>query len=126
MRARNTRIGPSTVREWSRTLARGASILDLGCGHGVVSQPLAEEGFALWGVDASAKLVAAYRERFPDAHVECAAAEESDFFGRTFDGVVAWGLLFLLPGDVQRRVIGKVARALNPGGRFLFTADREA
>jgi len=123
MRARNPRIGVATVREWSRTLPPAASILDLGCGHGVpISQALIGDGFAVYGVDASPKLTAAFRERFPQAHAECAAAEESDFFGRRFDGVVAWGLMFLLPADVQPIVIGKVAGALNPGGRFLFTS----
>jgi hypothetical protein len=28
----------------------------------------------------------------------------------------------LLPAEVQRRVIARTARALRPGGRFLFTA----
>lgn len=52
-------------------------------------------------------MIAASRERFPDAHVECPAVEDSTFFGRTFDGVVAWGLMFLLPNGVQAVVIGK-------------------
>jgi hypothetical protein len=49
-------------------------------------------------------------------------AEESSFFGRTYDGVVAVGLLFLLEEDVQRALINKVAAVTKPGGRFLFTA----
>jgi hypothetical protein len=35
MVSRNPRIGVSTVREWSRALACGSSVLDVGCGHGV-------------------------------------------------------------------------------------------
>ncbi len=34
--------------------------------------------------------------------------------------------MFLLLPDVQREVIRKVAVALNPGGRFLFTSPAEA
>ena len=56
------------------------------------------------------------------AHVVCEAAEESPLFHRQFDGVLAWGLLFLLPDDKQRQVIRQVGRALTLGGRFLFTA----
>jgi SAM-dependent methyltransferase len=126
-RGRHPGVGAETVREWSRALPRGAAILDLGCGPGVpISQALIEEGFALYGVDASPTMIAAFRERFPEAHAECAAVEDSGFFGRTFDGVVAWGLMFLLPIDVQTRVIGKVARVLNRGGTFLFTSPKEA
>ena len=80
----------------------------------------------VYGVDASAKLIAAFRERFPEAQAECAAVEESAFFCRSFDAVIAWGLIFLLAPDVQAALIGKVARALNPGGNFLFTFPHQA
>lgn len=127
MRARNPLIGPATVRQWSRTLPPGTAILDLGCGHGYpISQALSDEGFVIYGVDASATLITAFRERFPQARTECAAVEESEFSCRTFNGIVAWGLMFLLPPDAQTTLIGKVARALNPGGKFLFTFPREA
>lgn len=56
MRLRNSGIGSARVREWSRTLPPGSSILDLGCGHGVpISQALIEDGFSVYGVDASKK-----------------------------------------------------------------------
>lgn len=127
MAARNLRIGPAVVREWSRSLPRGACILDLGCGHGVpVSQALIAEGFDLHGVDASAKLIAEFRKRFPTAHAECAAVEDSEFFARTFEGVIAWGLMFMLSIETQRLVIRKVAGALKPGGKFLFTSPKDA
>jgi hypothetical protein len=57
--------------------------------------------------------------------IEQNTVEASKFFDRTFDGVLAWGLLFLLKPAAQALVIGKVAAALNPGGRFLFTAQQE-
>ena len=33
--ARNSRIGPSVVREWCKALHPGCAILDIACGHGV-------------------------------------------------------------------------------------------
>jgi cyclopropane fatty-acyl-phospholipid synthase-like methyltransferase len=87
---------------------------------------LLEEGFAVCGVDASESLVGEFRRRFPQVAVECNSVEDSRFFSRSFDAVVAWGLFFLLPPDVQRNLIGKVARVLNPGGHFLFTSPKEA
>jgi 2-polyprenyl-3-methyl-5-hydroxy-6-metoxy-1,4-benzoquinol methylase len=89
MKVRDTWIGLSTVRQWSQLLPRGCAILELGCGHGVVSQVLMDEGFELFGIDASAQMIEAFRKRFPDAHTECSAVEDSEFFGRTFHGVVA-------------------------------------
>jgi hypothetical protein len=98
-RARRPSIGPATVRKWTKRLQPGASILDIGCGYGVpISEALLQEGFAVYGVDAS----------------------------ETFDAVVAWGLMFILSGDTQRSLIGKVARVLNRPGHLLFTAPRQA
>jgi SAM-dependent methyltransferase len=121
-----TETGASDVAQWSQLLPPGATVLDLGCGTGVpISQVLIERGFQVHGVDASPTMVAAFRARFPNAPVECAAVEESDFFGRAFDGVVAWGLFFLLDEEVQRRLVAKVAAVLPSGGRFLFTAPSQ-
>lgn len=123
----NSGVGAATVRTWAQTLPARASILDLGCGHGVpISQALIEGGFLVYGVDASETMTAAFRERFPQAHVACEAVEDSGFFGRRFDGVLAWGLTFLLPPNAQSALIRKVASALNPGGRFLFTSPEQA
>jgi cyclopropane fatty-acyl-phospholipid synthase-like methyltransferase len=90
-----------------------------------VSEALTNEGFAVYGVDASPTLAAAFRRRFPHAHLACEAIEHSRFFERTFDAVIAVGLMFLLPADVQRATIHKVGMALNAGGRFLFTSPAQ-
>jgi cyclopropane fatty-acyl-phospholipid synthase-like methyltransferase len=126
MSERDCLTGVSTVRQWSRTLAPGSSILDLGCGHGVpIAQALIEDGFTVYGVDASASLIGAFRQRFPGAPAECSAVEDSAFFRRTFDAVVAVGLMFLLQADVQCLLIRKVKHALNSNGQFLFTSPAE-
>jgi len=46
-------------------------------------------------------------------------------FSRTFDAVVAWGLIFILQAGAQQRLIGKVARTLNRQGHFLFTSPKQ-
>jgi len=120
-------VGASVVADWSQKLPDRATILDLGCGNGVpISQALIERGFNVYGVDASAGMVAAFRASFPTVPVECAAVEDSDFFGRIFDGVVACGLFFLLDAELQRRLIAKVAAVLPSGGRLLFTAPSQS
>ena len=126
MRIRNKRIGPAVVREWCRSIPPGSEVLDLGCGSGApITEVLVEAGLAVYGVDASPTMIRAFRERFPQAQAECCAVEESAFFKKIFDAAVAWGLMFLLPADVQATVIAKVAKALKLGGRFLFTSGRE-
>jgi 2-polyprenyl-3-methyl-5-hydroxy-6-metoxy-1,4-benzoquinol methylase len=102
-------------------------VLDLGCGSGIpISQILVGEGLTVYGLDASPTLVAAFREHFPDAPVACEAVEDSTFFHRLFDGIVAWGLLFLLPPETQVSLLQRMAAALTAGGRLLFTAPAQA
>jgi len=67
-------------------------------------------------IDASAKMISAFRERFPNGHAESSAAEDSEFFRsqlRRFleadgyavldaaDGEIAWRLLQQNPEKVQ-------------------------
>lgn len=119
-------VGAGVVKAWAAALPAGATVLDLGAGPGEPgTRILQEAGLTSWAVDASPTMVTAFRERFPDVPIECNAAEASTFFDRRFDAVLAWGLLFLLPPAAQALVIDKVARALEPRGRFLFSAPRE-
>jgi SAM-dependent methyltransferase len=122
MRRRDDFIGKAEVRQWAGEFAPGAEVLELGCGHGVISQVLVDAGVTLSAVDASPSLLRAFRERFPGVETECAAAEAAMLMGRAFGGILAWGLIFLLEEDQQRTVLSRAARALRPGGRLLFTA----
>jgi len=66
--SRAVHVGVATVRGWSRALPAGATVLDLGCGSGVpVSSTLMDEGLIVYGLDASPRMVAAFRSRFPRA-----------------------------------------------------------
>jgi cyclopropane fatty-acyl-phospholipid synthase-like methyltransferase len=127
VRARNQEIGAAIVCEWARSLPADATVLDLGCGHSEpVGRILTERGCWIFAVDASVRLLEEFRQRFPAATTEHAAVEESGFFARQFDGIIAWGLLFLLTEDRQAAVLRKAAVALKPNGKLLFTAPREA
>jgi SAM-dependent methyltransferase len=123
-RAPSTAVGTSEVRDWSRTLPLGATVIDLGCGTGFpITKVLVDEKLNVYGVDASPSLVEAFRHNLPAVPVACESVVESSFFNRTFDGVVAWGLMFLLQPDEQRHLIQSVADILVPGGRLLFTSS---
>jgi SAM-dependent methyltransferase len=120
-------VGEAHVRAWANALPRGGAVLDIGCGAGIpVTEALLDEGLTVYGVDASPSLIALHRTRFPRVQSACEPAESSLLFGRRFDGIVAWGLLFLLPADAQRGLIQKLAGALVPDGRLLFTAPAAA
>jgi SAM-dependent methyltransferase len=121
--AHSTGVGVKEVRKWARTLPRGATVIDLGCGPGFpLSEVLVAERLNVFAVDAAPSFVQAFRRNLPDVPVACEAVQDSKFFDRTFDGVLAWGLFFLLSPDDQRRLIQRIAGMLVPGGRLLFTA----
>jgi 2-polyprenyl-3-methyl-5-hydroxy-6-metoxy-1,4-benzoquinol methylase len=126
MRARNLKIGLSVMRKWASQLAPGSELLELGCGHGVISQVLLEARVKLSVVDASPTLLREFRSRFPDVEVECSTAQKSELLRRKYDGVVAWGLILLLAETDQRSVLRRAADALRPNGRLVFTAPNEA
>lgn len=119
-------IGAAVVKRWAAAFPSGAAVLDLGCGPGEPStRILLEAGLDPYAVEASPTMVATFREGFPGVPIDPTTVEASEFFGRTFSGVLAWGLIFLLDPAAQALVIGKVGRALEPRGRFLFSAPRE-
>ncbi|ASY46683.1 SAM-dependent methyltransferase (plasmid) [Sphingobium xenophagum] len=120
-------IGVTLVRSWARdSLPSSAAILDIGCGSGVpIAQALVDDGFSVWGIDASPSLISAYRRQLPDMPAACEPVQNSDFFGRTFVGAVSIGLVFLLHAADQRKLLSNAASVLEPGGRFLFSAPRE-
>jgi cyclopropane fatty-acyl-phospholipid synthase-like methyltransferase len=93
------------------------------CGPGFpITVVLIEEGLDVFGLDAAPSFVAAFQRNPPGTPILCEAVQESRFFDRTFDAVLAIGLIFLLKVEDQYRLIQRFAELLVPGGRLLFTA----
>jgi 2-polyprenyl-6-hydroxyphenyl methylase/3-demethylubiquinone-9 3-methyltransferase len=101
----------------------GLSLLDLGCGGGLIAEPMARLGFVVTGCDAGADTV-----RAADAHAEgrglpltyrCATAEELGAEGESFDVVLALEVAEHV-NDVDA-FLAAVARLVRPGG-LLFVA----
>ena len=121
--ARHPQTGKAVIEAWAAGFTPGHTLLDIGCGFGGhYTQSLLDLGLWVYGIDASPTLVAEYRSRFPQAEAACESAAYSPLFNRRFDGILAIGLMFLLPPDEQKTLLGKMAGALKPGGRLLFTA----
>jgi hypothetical protein len=70
---------------------------------------LIAEGLNVYALDAAPSLVEAFRRNLPNTPAVCEAVEDSSFFDRTFDGVLAWGLMFLLSPDEQSLLLRKMA-----------------
>lgn len=124
LRGRDTSsIGTQVVEQWSRTLRKGATVIELACGGGYpITRVLNAAGLRLWAIDSSPTLVAAFASRFPTIPIQCARVQESNFFGHKYECVIAVGLIFLLSEPEQANLISRVSAILEPGGRFMFMA----
>jgi SAM-dependent methyltransferase len=123
---RSGAIGVKEVRQWARTLPRGCSVIDIACGPGFpITAVLLEEGLNVFGVDGAPSFVTAFQRNLPGTPIICEAVQESTFFDRTFDAVLAIGLIFLLKVEDQHRLIRRFAEILVPGGRLLFTSSAQ-
>ena len=124
--ARSIGIGVREVRNWAGTLPRRSSVIDLGCGPGFpITSVLVDEGLHVFGVDAAPSFAAAFQRNLPGTPILCEAVQVSRLFDRSFDAVLAWGLMFLLKAEEQHRLVQRFAEILAPNGRLLFTSPTQ-
>jgi len=123
----DTRLAQQEVQQVVTLLhpQNGTCILDLCCGYGRHSIPLAQRGFQVTGVDLSATQIQHAREVAENAHVHLdyhvADARKLDFQG-AFDVVlnmfVSFG--FFKEEHEHKQMLQGVQRALKPGGKLLL------
>lgn len=107
----------------SRRCLEALAILDLGCGAGLVCEPLARLGAHVTGVDAADESIAVAREHAAQSGLaidyRAGAAEILLVEQRRFDAVVSLEVVEHV-ADVAR-YFETVAALLKPGGLFLFS-----
>jgi ubiquinone/menaquinone biosynthesis C-methylase UbiE len=97
--------------------APGSQVADLGCGSGVFSNLLRQQGCVPTGLDISPKLIELGRRKYPDIEFLEGDVENLPFADASFDGVLLGGLVHHLPDP--SRCAAEVYRVLRPGGRFV-------
>lgn len=107
----------------------GLSVLDIGCGGGLVAEPMARLGFAVTGIDADATALAVATAHARDSGLAIdyreAAAEELAARGARFDAVLA--LEVAEHASDQALFFASVARLVKPGGALVAsTLNRTA
>lgn len=101
----------------------GLRILDVGCGGGLVAEPLARLGAEVTGIDAAAKNVAAARRHSAEADLGIdyrhGTAEGLAEAGERFDAVLALEIIEHV-GDLDL-FVRSLGRLVRPGGLVLFS-----
>jgi len=106
----------------------GASLLDIGCGTGNMTLPLARRGYDMIGVDLSCDMLAVAREKAMEAGLDILFLQQNmtclDLYG-TVDGVICAldGINYLLSEDELYACFSSVYKFLNPDGRFVFDVN---
>ncbi len=95
-------------------LQPGETVLDLGCGDGVLTEHLAKAGGKVVGVDSSEDFVASAQARGLDVSL---ADGQALAFDAQFDAVFSNAALHWM--TKAEAVVDGVFRALKPGGRFV-------
>ncbi|MQA92095.1 MAG: methyltransferase domain-containing protein [Gemmatimonas sp.] len=96
-------------------------LLDVPCGIGRHSGPLAAVGYEVVGIDKSGAALAVARQQYPDVEFR-----ELDMFAlktvaRTFDGVLClWQSFGYGDSEQNRGVLADMHQLLRPGGRILL------
>ncbi|MFG2011695.1 class I SAM-dependent DNA methyltransferase [Micromonospora sp. NPDC048868] len=99
------------------------SLLDVGCGTGIVAARFAAAGYRVVGVDVSAAMIARARERLAGANAVLIAADAADFeVPRPCAFAVSTYDVLNHVGDIDRvrAYLRCVHRAVAPGGWFGF------
>jgi trans-aconitate methyltransferase len=95
----------------------GERILDVGCGTGQLTADIANSGAEVVGLDLSAEMIAAASANFPQLRFEVTDIAAANYNGE-FDAVFSNAALHWVRD--QDAAISAIARALKPGGRFVF------
>ncbi|MFD1645597.1 class I SAM-dependent methyltransferase [Haloarchaeobius litoreus] len=104
--------------------AEPGRVLDVGCGTGRTSRPLAERGHDVVGIDVSDEMVAQARARHPDLTFAVDDVTDLDFADETFDYVLFsyYGLDSIYPESGREQAMRELHRLLKPGGVFTFNS----
>jgi 2-polyprenyl-3-methyl-5-hydroxy-6-metoxy-1,4-benzoquinol methylase len=106
-------------------LPAGTTVLEVGCGSGLLSTALHGRGFEVHSTDSAPEMVDRTRRRLDGegfgGDVFVADAHDLAMAGGAYDLVVAVGVLPWL--HAPSLALAELARVLTPGGRVVLTAD---
>jgi 2-polyprenyl-6-hydroxyphenyl methylase/3-demethylubiquinone-9 3-methyltransferase len=122
-------LNPARLRfVMERVEVKGSSVLDLGCGGGILSESLARAGAHVTGIDVASKVLSIARLHLHESglevdYQESTAEQFADELPGHFDVVTCMEMLEHVPDPAS--IVDSIATLLKPGGQaFLSTLNR--
>jgi 2-polyprenyl-3-methyl-5-hydroxy-6-metoxy-1,4-benzoquinol methylase len=116
----------SDLATLERHAPRAGAILDLGCGHGLVSNLLAlgSPDRDVTGIDVDPEKVAAARRTVgARPNVRFLVADATTFNGGPYAAITVADVFYLLPPPLQRDLLASCARMLAPDGVLIWKSQ---
>jgi SAM-dependent methyltransferase len=110
---------------WEHAAQASGPVLELGCGTGRITIPLARRGIAMTGLDVLPHMIDHAKRKSAGLPISWVCDDVCDFQLETrFSLVFTWGgvLQHLLHRTEQEAMLARVREHLAPGGRFIVDA----
>ena len=114
---------------------KGAKVLDLGCGPGILLERFAQAGCEVFGVDSARQMLALAEQCVPEAHLNLADLRDAlpEGWGSGFAAIICTYAIHHISDADKVALIRRLLDALEPGGAVLIgdvafqsAADRDA
>lgn len=100
-----------------------SAILDIGFGTGVLTRKLYDDGYSIYGIDFSNKMIEIARTKMPEATLiqhDFSTGLPKKFSNIKFDFIISTYAIHHLTNDNKIIVINKLLEHLNPNGKMLI------
>ncbi len=101
-----------------------ATILDVGCGPGMMAEYSIEKGFEFFGIDISEKMIKECINNFGYAsstHFSVGKLQKLEFSDSSFDVVLCMGALEYVERDEIEDALAEMIRVLKPDGQIIMS-----
>lgn len=115
-----------TIEGARRYIKTGGRVLDIGCGTGIVTFPMAEKAGEVVAVDTSGDMLKKALQKKEERQAENVRFLHGDMYleelsGEQFDAVTVFNVLLYI--EDRKRAFERIASLLQPGGCFISATD---
>lgn len=112
------------VERFTMMLKPGSTVLDVGCGGGIMAKYLSEKGLTVTGIDFSENQIAIAKREVPAAKFMVADLYDLDSIEGQFDAVFAQAVLLHIPKKDITGIMEKLVAKLRDGG-YMYIAVKK-